>query len=97
MMQRKPIRLGKPGKDKPYPMPGPIKGKPRPPIVPNPGMPRPGKPRPPIVPNPGMPRPGKPIKGKPIMRPLPIDDDIVRTMPITMKQLSQIKKIYKLK
>ena len=34
----------------------PIKGKPRPPIVPNPGMPGLGKPRPPIVPNPGMPK-----------------------------------------
>ena len=56
---------------------------------PRPGMP--GKPK--IVVNP------KPIKGK-IKNgekpyPMPgIDDDIVRMMPITSKQLNQIKKRY---
>ncbi len=35
----------------------------------------------------------KPIKGKPYPMPS-IDDDIVRTMPITSKQLGQIKKRY---
>jgi hypothetical protein len=43
----------------------------------------------------------KPIKGgkleKPYPMPGPIDDKIVRTMPITQKQLGQIKKMYKLK
>ena len=41
---------------------------------------------------------GTPIKapkGKgPIMRTLPIDDKIYRTMPITEKQLGTIKKMY---
>ena len=43
----------------------------------------------------------KPIKRgkleKPYPMPGPIDDKIVRTMPITQKQLGQIKKMYKLK
>jgi len=43
----------------------------------------------------------KPIKrgklDKPYPMPGPIDDKIVRTMPITQKQLGQIKKMYKLK
>ena len=42
----------------------------------------------------------KPIKGGRLERPFPmpgIDDKIVRTMPITQKQLGQIKKMYKLK
>ena len=34
---------------------------------------------------------------KPYPMPGPIDDKIVRTMPITQKQLGQIKKMYKLK
>ena len=37
------------------------------------------------------PRPGK---GKAAMKPLPIDDRIYRTMPITEKQLGTIKKMY---
>jgi len=45
--------------------------------------------------------PKKPIKRgkleKPYPMPGPIDDKIVRTMPITQKQLGQIKKMYKLK
>ena len=47
----------------------PIKGKPRPPIVPNPGMPGLGKPRPKIVPLPVMPIKGKP---RPPIVPLPV-------------------------
>jgi hypothetical protein len=30
----------------------------------------------------------------PIMKPLPIDEKIIRTMPITEKQLGSIKKMY---
>jgi hypothetical protein len=44
--------------------------------------------------------PKKPIKGGKLDKPFPmpgIDDKIVRTMPITQKQLGQIKKMYKLK
>ena len=44
------------------------------------------------------PKLGKPIKlGKDKPFPMPgIDDKIVRTMPITQKQLGQIKKMYKI-
>ena len=65
--------------------------------------PRPGNrgPKGPVV----DPRPGKgvPIKAPkakgPIVKPLPIsgDDKIIRTMPITEKQLGQIKKYYGIK
>ena len=41
---------------------------------------------------------GKPVKiGKPTEKPLNIDDDIIRTMPITQKQLGQIKGRYGIK
>ena len=40
----------------------------------------------------------KPVKlGKPTEKPLNIDDDIIRTMPITQKQLGQIKGRYGIK
>ena len=64
------------------PKPG-IPRKPKLVVDPRPG----GKGKPKLVVDP------KPIKGKPYPMPS-IDDDIVRTMPITSKQLGQIKKRY---
>ncbi len=63
-------------------------------VYPNPGMtgPRTRKPRKPDV-RIGLPK--KPRNGRGgVVRPLPIDEKIVRTMPITEKQLGQIKKMY---
>jgi hypothetical protein len=44
---------------------------------------------------------GTPIKTPkakgPIVKPLPIDDKVYRTMPITEKQLGSIKKMYGIK
>ena len=51
---------------------------------------KPSKPSKPIIKE-------KPIKGRRIIVPMPIDDKIIRKMPITEKQLGQIKKMYKLK
>ena len=78
-------------------------------MQPRPGIP--SKKTPKMIVDPRPPKVGpkppsvKPIIVKPIKRgrldkpfPMPgIDDKIVRTMPITQKQLGQIKKMYKLK
>jgi hypothetical protein len=79
-------------------------GRPRLVVDPRPGDARdiginpPGKRR--IVVDPPPKRKGTPIKAKPPtkgggrVQPLPIDDRIYRTMPITEKQLGSIKKMY---
>jgi hypothetical protein len=57
-------------------------------------QPRPGKPVPPLH---GDPRPKKPfVKGTPkiVVDPKIKDDTMLRKMPITQKQLGQIKKYY---
>ena len=58
----------------------------------------PGKRTPKIIVDPKPPS-VKPIKGNKLNKPFPmpgIDDKIVRTMPITQKQLGQIKRMYKI-
>jgi hypothetical protein len=68
--------------------------------------PRPGKGGGMVFPGPKKPKATKNVKGTPIktpkakgpiVKPLPIDERIVRTMPITEKQLGQIKKAYGVK